>query len=1291
MVFKNPITLARSVISKTFPQGYAQSLVAATQSSSASHNTHLSTHNANLGYFGKTSSGPQPSNHGAPSAVGGAANTKPDTANTATERGLDAYYAAWQKHHRAEDKEHQFQFAKRIGWRAPTTIPEAQVQNKSIPPARPAHRREASRPSYIRARSASAVDDINTTSHAASARPNDVALLLEEVTNENAKVEVASATEEVSTSVEVAVDNVFDAPVAATGKVSASPSNADILSPALSTGATSVSEVDPYTNQLTTLAEADRHAESPAVFEAMLRDGVKPTSTAYNALLLAAIHIPRGKHQVIPKVLDVYSDMLRRHVAPDTTTYAILIEVLAARALDVSAMKNDLVQKQARYSPATKTGSFLFASDEAEFRILTEDDSLGLAITLFDTSAALTTNHAFPADTYRFLISACAEQSRINDMVRIYAEMESQQIVPPTSIFPPMIRAFASTGDLRSSVECYEEYKSLAVSHDMGVKSIDRRDDAVYAALVNAYAICDQMNSGLKFLGRLEEAIQDSQQITAIRNAVALQALVPEWTAQQAYSTALSHISRNLSGEARDQALVAVCVDAADKNNMASASEALSLLQTQFSSSATMSTAAAAVLAAHIRNRDLESAEKIWRLVATLPHNANLLEPLTMHVIAHFGSSNITVVLSEARQMISSIRSSTMDGPASIDVLERIDEAINVIARRFLELTPVPSAPISVELLQTMLENDAVSTTLVEHLLAPLGPNEVANVSNPAVSNILMIQAGLLIDRPHLDVGHTARLSHLVDLVGARNIQLDRKAWRVLEQAAVAIGRSDLISRAQGYQQPVATPISPYMAVYSPPTSLASPEFEDTFDPYAAATDFKGSNIIAEELEKTYGRHVAHLSEALVKFKNMRRAGRHPRYVTYAKLISAAAKENRMSLAQDILAMAKQDVPFLPQSRVVAQGWIAILDSMVSACLTMGNRESASHYHHELLSMGFAPSANTFGLYITTLKEGAKTFDEATEAVKIFHQAKRENVEPTSFLYNALIGKLGKARRIDDCLFYFAEMRQLGIRPTSVTYGTIVNALCRVSDDKFAEELFEEMESMPNYKPRPAPYNSLMQYFLTTKRDRSKVLAYYERMRSSNIEPTMHTYKLLIDTHATLEPVDMRAAEFVLADIKLRGMQPEAVHYSALIHAKGCVLHDLPASRATFDQVISEGYVQPCPSLYQAIFESMVANHDIAGTDALLTQMSQQGVRLTPYIANTLIHGWALVKDISKARSVYDSLGMEKREPSTYEAMTRAYLAIEDRGNAKAVVGEALRRGYPAAVAGKICDLIGSA
>lgn len=230
---------------------------------------------------------------------------------------------------------------------------------------------------------------------------------------------------------------------------------------------------------------------------------------------------------------------------------------------------------------------------------------------------------------------------------------------------------------------------------------------------------------------------------------------------------------------------------------------------------------------------------------------------------------------------------------------------------------------------------------------------------------------------------------------------------------------------------------------------------------------------------------------------------------------------------------------------------------------------------------------------------------------------------------------------------------------------------------------------MPNYKPRPAPYNSMIQYFLHTKRDRNKVLAYFERMQSRNIKPTMHTYKLLIDAHASLEPVDMQAAEKVLESMQAAGVQPDAVHYASLIHAKGCVQRDLPAARKVFNTVISGRRVRLQPCLYQALFEAMVANDRVADTEEIVISMAQHNVEMTAYIANTLIHGWAVEGDVSKAKTIYDRIGLVKREPSTYEAMTRAFLSADDRASAASIVQEMTSRGYPSAVASKIVDLVG--
>ncbi|TKA65307.1 hypothetical protein B0A49_09441 [Cryomyces minteri] len=54
---------------------------------------------------------------------------------------------------------------------------------------------------------------------------------------------------------------------------------------------------------------------------------------------------------------------------------------------------------------------------------------------------------------------------------------------------------------------------------------------------------------------------------------------------------------------------------------------------------------------------------------------------------------------------------------------------------------------------------------------------------------------------------------------------------------------------------------------------------------------------------------------------------------------------------------------------------------------------------------------------------------------------------------------------------------------------------------------------------------------------------------------------------------------------------------------------------------------------------------------------------------------------------MFDAVEPAKREPSTYEAMVRAFMTVEDRDSAMKVVNEALSRSYPAAVANKILEL----
>ncbi|KAJ2982730.1 hypothetical protein NUW58_g6381 [Xylaria curta] len=941
------------------------------------------------------------------------------------------------------------------------------------------------------------------------------------------------------------------------------------------------SQSQSYADHLTKLSEDGRYAEIPAVFEAMLVADIKPIATAYNALLVAAIQIPSEKYGVVSKALDVYADMMRRNVAPNADTYNIVVGLLAARCLEVNSLKKSLDQKRVRFGGMDEPGKFMFASNELEHAILSEDDRLDLALKLFNSSVA---SHRanYSSETYHQLISACAQAGRVGEMLHLFEHMEMTGTVPFAATFPSMITAFAGTGDLASAVECYNEYKELAIAHDSGKYTLnDRLDAQVYASVINAYVINDRIQGAMSFYEKLNAAY--GVRLGDIYDATVGGGFVKGLISRGIYPEALQW-AKSIQDQSRLQRFADIAVAAADAGDRSTAVAAFAKLPSTYPQ---IAASAMALLALCVRQGDIVGASTYWHIISS-PNsevNASFIEPTAMYAVAMIGSGQVAEGLNESELMFHRIRNSETEGGKAAQLAEEVDEGV-----------------------------DFISTYMSTRAIA-----------DP----------------------------------------------RVMSSAASF----------------VPTPTS-FTASPHPSTSVPA-SFEDNFDPYAHTTDFKGSSIISDELEGAHGRKGPRLQEALGRFRNMRRAGRHPRYITYSKLISAAAREGKMDLCNEILSMARSDVPLLPQYPVVRYGWSSILDAMVGACLTLGDRPLAEQYHMELLNMGAAPSANTFGLYITTLKESTKTFDEASEAVKIFLRAKSEGVEPSSFLYNALIGKLGKARRIDDCLFYFAEMRALGIKPTSVTYGTIVNALCRVSDEKFAEELFDEMEAMPNYKARPAPYNSMMQFFLTTKHDKSKVLAYYERMKAKGIAPTAHTFKLLVDTHATLEPVNMTAAEAVLDMIRSSGQRPEPVHYASLIHARGCVLHDMEGARKIFNSVMSDPSIPANACLFQALFEAMVANHRVADTESVLAQMRQRRVELTPYIANTLIHGWASAKNITKAASIYNSVSFEKREPSTYEAMTRAYLAVEERDQAQAIVAEMLSRGYPSAVVNKILELLG--
>lgn len=1304
MVIKPFSHLARQSFAKTLAHGYAQSVVAASQSSYASTTGSLGQfHSYPVHKFARTSQlqnvfQTASSSSGAGAKTGHASHG----ASTNGDGGLAAYYAAWQHAQQTGDESdwRQHQFSKKIGWKSSDRNRDIKRRHRHDSSLTPDSLRPL-RPVTDRAFSEADIHHFKASPEAeaeALDRVNE-AIAQEVHSGKESGVLVANSEPSQSTAdLDVEVGPMRSAEQVADER-QPTPSSSDGPTPSHDTKFTSPpGETQTSSDQILELAQSGRYSSIPAVFEHMLKDGVIPSVEAYNAIIVSAIQLTRSTYQVLPKALEVYGDMVRRGVTPNADTHIILIDFLTSQARDVHTAKAALEKKRLRFG--TEYGSFLFRSSELEHELLAEDSSLQFALQQYQTAQSRFPGMHLPAKLYLALIEACAQHSCIGEMLAVFLDMKAQKVVPPGSLFIAMIKALAQATDVKAASQCYEEYRTLAVANTAGdTTNIDRQDMLVYAALIKAFLASDNAAGGFRFLDRILHSYETAAEPKPLAAAMEINfcnIFVENAIEKEDFGGAISFVqSRRLDELPKDQILSRICAATADANDIAMAESAYKLISPQ---GVEYLNATSACLAANLRLGRIEEARSLWGvLTASSQSWSSSLELTTMYACTLLKADQIEEALLQARAMYGRVRDSASDQSSRTISMELIDESMIMFGEILMQKNAMLSAQANMHLVRMMLENGGLVSPVAEHAMASIGPECVHQLNFQDIALALHVQAGMLSHSSGVsDPAHAPRFAHLLETVLNRGIPMDPSTVHAVTECIAILNntRPDLTRRWEDFLQPgrrVETVPSPYV-----PSSPLSPvvDFQaqhDAFDPYAHNTDFRTSSIIAEQLESTTGRLENQLSDALSRFRNVRRAGRHPRYTTYAKLITAAGKTGQVHLVHEIFGMARHDVPLNIQYSAVKAGWIPIFDAMVAACLTIGDRQLASKYHQDLLDMGAAPSANTFGLYITTLKESTKTFDEATEAVKIFQRALSEGVEPGVFLYNAVIGKLGKARRIDDCLFYFGDMQARNVKPTSVTYGTLVNALCRTSEERFAEEMFDEMESMPNYRPRAAPYNSIIQFFLNTKRDRSKVLAYFERMKGKNIKPTSHTFKLLIEAHASLEPVDLKAAEAVLGDVKAAGMEPEAVHYGSLIHAKGCVMHDMAGARQLFDSVLSGGFIRPTDNLYQNLFEAMVANHRVADTSEILRNMSKRNVALTPYIANTLIHGWAAEGNVREAKSIYDSLGYAKREPSTYEAMTRAFLSAEDHRNASAVVQEMLSKGYPSAVAEKVLVLVGGA
>ncbi|KAF9916213.1 hypothetical protein BX616_004320 [Lobosporangium transversale] len=384
--------------------------------------------------------------------------------------------------------------------------------------------------------------------------------------------------------------------------------------------------------------------------------------------------------------------------------------------------------------------------------------------------------------------------------------------------------------------------------------------------------------------------------------------------------------------------------------------------------------------------------------------------------------------------------------------------------------------------------------------------------------------------------------------------------------------------------------------------------------------------------------------------------------------VCAKREKERATDYKRLFALAEQSLASITDVSQRRTAEYEIYNAMLVANATLGDMTSAKKNYDDIVKLGQFPDATGYATLLIATTTGA--VDEAHDALRILEEVKRHNIKPNIFFYNVVIGKLSRGRKIERVLEVYEEMVQHNIRPNAITYGTLISACTRVGSEDMAKNLFQEMVNAPNYHARHGPHNAMIQFYVRQKKDRQSALFYYEDMLQRRLVPTEHTYTLLVEAFACIQPYDLTEANCLIQSLKRGPVRATEAHYGALIHAYGVEHRDVSAAETAFNNMRAAGIVPKGPA-YQSLIESFITNNQVSRAVQVRNELLKTGQPSSAYIENTLIRGYGIEKNIFKAEQVFEAMmdpsaanatstgknnNVIIKEPSTYQSMVTAYL-----------------------------------
>ncbi|KAL9681170.1 hypothetical protein QQ045_012951 [Rhodiola kirilowii] len=245
---------------------------------------------------------------------------------------------------------------------------------------------------------------------------------------------------------------------------------------------------------------------------------------------------------------------------------------------------------------------------------------------------------------------------------------------------------------------------------------------------------------------------------------------------------------------------------------------------------------------------------------------------------------------------------------------------------------------------------------------------------------------------------------------------------------------------------------------------------------------------------------------------------------------------------------------------------------------------------------------------------------------------KEKGIQPNVITYGIIINHLCKARRVDQALEILAKLKnsedegEVFVKPDVIIYNTLIDGLCKVGRVDDACDLMNKMKSDSKCAPTTATYNSLIDG-LCKVGEIDRGLELFERMKADGVSPNVITLNTLIAGMCRHERIGT-AMDF-FTEMQRIGVEVNAVTYTTLI-TSFCNVNNIEAASELFDKMVNSG-CKPDAIVYKAYLSGLTLCGKMSEASSVASKMKEAGFSLDLTSYNVLIGGFCKTKKLDKA------------------------------------------------------------